>query len=100
MNACNSLPFCASYICSVPRQDISNRLPPFSAIHLLSFQAVSNGIVWGMDRATFRRIILAARIKRREKFEETLQEMPIFAALTASQRASIADCLELEIFEV
>ena len=53
-----------------------------------------------MDRATFRRIILAARIKRREKFEETLQEMSIFAALTASQSASIADCLELEIFEV
>ena len=53
-----------------------------------------------MDRATFRRIILAAGIRRRERFEETLQAMPTFAALTADQRASIADCLELEVFEV
>ena len=53
-----------------------------------------------MDRATFRRIILSARIARRERFEETLQGTNLFASLTDSQRASIADCLELEIFEV
>lgn len=64
-----------------------------------SMQAVTDGVVWRMDRATFRRIILASRIARRERFEETLKGMSIFASLSANQLASIADCLELEIAE-
>jgi len=63
-------------------------------------QAETDGLLWGMDRSTFRRIILQSRIERRERFEETLQNMSVFASLTANQRASIADCLELEVFEV
>ena len=53
-----------------------------------------------MDRSTFRRIILQSRMEQRERFEGTLQNMSVFASLTATQRASIADCLELEVFEV
>ena len=56
--------------------------------------------MWGMDRASFRRIILTSRIEKREKFEATLEQMEIFQKLSAAQRASIADCLISETFEV
>ena len=53
-----------------------------------------------MDRLTFRRIILASRIAQRERFEEVLRNMSVFSSLSPGQKASIADCLVLEVFEV
>ena len=53
-----------------------------------------------MDRLTFRRIILASRIAQRERFEEVLRHMSVFSSLSPGQKASIADCLVLEVFEV
>lgn len=56
--------------------------------------------MWGMDRSTFRRIILVSRMAQRERFEVALATMSVFSRLSPVQRASIADCLVLEVVEV
>lgn len=64
------------------------------------WQAESSGVVWVMDRQTFRAIIVVSTMQKRRRYEESLQSMPLFAVLTAEQRAVIADCLSLETFQV
>lgn len=53
-----------------------------------------------MDRQTFRAIIVVSTMQKRQRYEESLQSMPLFAGLTSDQRAVIADCLSLETFQV
>ena len=64
------------------------------------WQAESSGVVWVMDRQTFRAIIVVSTMQKRRRYEESLQSMPLFAGLTSEQRAVIADCLSLETFQV
>ena len=33
-------------------------------------QAVTDGLLWAMDRATFRTIVLASRVQKRARFEK------------------------------
>ena len=47
-------------------------------------------MLWGVDRATFRTIVFASSAARRERFEEALETIPLFNALTAEQRTSVA----------
>ena len=63
-------------------------------------QAESDGVVWCMDRVTFRSIIVASTVEKRRRYEQCLASMPLFAALSPDQRAVIADCLCLETFQV
>lgn len=51
---------------------------------------MTGGVLWGVDRATFRTIVVASTAARRERFEEALEAIPLFKALTAEQRSSIA----------
>lgn len=62
--------------------------------------AESAGVVWCMERSTFRSIIVVSSMQKRQRYEECLAAMPLFAALTPDQRAAIADCLSLETFQV
>jgi len=57
-------------------------------------------VVWGMERCTFRSIIVVSTMEKRQRYEASLASMPLFAALSPEQRAIIADCLSLETFEV
>ena len=70
-----------------------NLLPP-------AVQAESSGVLWVMERATFRAIIVVSTMQKRQRYEEMLQSMPLFSALMPEQRAAIADCLSLEAFQV
>lgn len=63
-------------------------------------QAESGGVVWGMERSTFRSIIVVSSMQKRQRYEECLAGMPLFSALTPHQRAAIADCLSLDTFQV
>lgn len=63
-------------------------------------QAESVGVVWCMERSTFRSILVVSSMQKRQRYEECLASMPLFAALTPDQRAAIADCLSLETFQV
>lgn len=66
----------------------------------MSVQAESMGVVWCMERSTFRSIIVVSSMQKRQRYEECLASMPLFASLTPDQRAAIADCLSLETFQV
>lgn len=63
-------------------------------------QAVTDGVLWVMERSTFRTIVLAARMQKRQRYEEVLTNMAIFQALTPANRSSIADCLTAEVYQV
>eukprot|EP00891_Asterochloris_glomerata_P002124 jgi/Astpho2/2124/gw1.00038.236.1_t len=61
--------------------------------------AEAEGVLWGLDRVTFRDIILVSTMQKREHYEETLAGMSLLGDMTAEQRAVIADCLSAEVFQ-
>lgn len=63
-------------------------------------QALTDGVLWAMERSTFRTIVLAARVQKRRRYEEVLADVDIFQSLSPANRSSIADCLTAEVFEV
>eukprot|EP00899_Mesostigma_viride_P013118 jgi/Mesvir1/21807/Mv04197-RA.1 len=60
--------------------------------------ALSDGHLWVMDRAAFQRIIVGAAQNARSIQESIIDSMDIFKVLSATQKRTIADCLEKEIF--
>ncbi|XP_067860964.1 cAMP-dependent protein kinase type II-beta regulatory subunit-like isoform X2 [Heptranchias perlo] len=50
--------------------------------------ATSNGALWGLDRATFRRIIVKNNAKKRRLYEEFVQSLPLLKSLEGDK----ADC--------
>lgn len=67
---------------------------------MVLLQALTEGVVWAMNRTTFRSIVLAGRVQRRARYEKVLGDMEIFRSLSAANRSSIADCLVSETYEV
>ena len=53
-----------------------------------------------MERSTFRSIIVVSSMQKRQRYEECLASMPLFASLSLDQCAAIADCLSLDTFQV
>ena len=60
-------------------------------------QAATAGVLWGLDRSTFRSIVVAATVARRQAYDGILAAMTIFASLTPENRAAIADCLTPQV---
>ena len=58
--------------------------------------ALSAGVLWGVDRLTFRNIIVVSTMRKRLMYERTLSEMELFNSLTPEDRSAIADALVLE----
>jgi len=54
----------------------------------------SDGILWALDRATFRRILLRAAAKKRKMHEELLNNVPMFAETSEYERMNLADALQ------
>lgn len=52
------------------------------------------GILWQLDRVTFRRILMDSAFQRRRMYESFLEEVPLLSTLTAYERSKIADALE------
>jgi cAMP-dependent protein kinase regulator len=46
-----------------------------------TIQAASEGALWGMDRQTFRRILLTSAFKKRKMYEALLESVPMLKAL-------------------
>lgn len=61
--------------------------------------ATSPGVLWALDRVTFRRILMENTAQRRYMYETFLAEVPILASLDAYERHKIADALETVIFQ-
>lgn len=56
--------------------------------------AVTDGILWGVDRVSFRRIVMYTTARKRRLYEGFLQTVPILQDLTAHERSKIADALD------
>lgn len=53
-------------------------------------------VCWQLDRDTFNSIVKEASMKRREKYDQFLQSVTLFATLDAYERSQIADSLKTE----
>ncbi|KAL9045813.1 MAG: hypothetical protein Q9214_001209 [Letrouitia sp. 1 TL-2023] len=53
-----------------------------------------NSTLWGLDRVTFRRILMDNAFQRRRMYESFLEEVPLLASLTLYERSKIADALD------
>lgn len=64
-----------------------------------TIQAKTPGILWAMTREVFRSIVLKSAFKKRQMYEDLLNQVPILQSLSAYERMSIADALHTKIFE-
>ncbi|XP_036281606.1 cAMP-dependent protein kinase type II-alpha regulatory subunit-like [Pipistrellus kuhlii] len=55
--------------------------------------ATSEGALWGLDRGTFRRIIVKNNAQKRKMFESFLESVPLLQSLEASERMKIVDVI-------
>lgn len=58
------------------------------------------GLLWALDRITFRRILMDNASQRRKMYEGFLEEVPLLSTLKPYERAKIADALETVKFAV
>jgi len=61
--------------------------------------AKTAGVLWGVDRMTFRNIIVVSTMRKRLMYERTLSEMELFSSLMPEDRSAIADALVLEKYD-
>lgn len=55
--------------------------------------ATSEGSLWGLDRVTFRRIIVKNNAKKRRMFESFIESVPLLKSLEVSERMKIVDVI-------
>lgn len=56
--------------------------------------ANKGGMLWQLDRVTFRRILMDSAFQKRKLYEGFLEEVPLLSNLKTYERAKIADALE------
>lgn len=61
--------------------------------------ATSEGALWGLDRVTFRRIILKNNAKKRKRFEAFVESVPILKSLELSERMKIVDVIGEKVYK-
>ena len=60
--------------------------------------ADSDGILWGLDQATFKHIVVGAYAQRRSQFENLLHGVPMLQKLTTSERLNLVDALDIRSY--
>ncbi|XP_007437066.1 cAMP-dependent protein kinase type II-alpha regulatory subunit [Python bivittatus] len=55
--------------------------------------AITEGALWGLDRVTFRRIILKNNAKKRKTYELFIESVPLLKSLEPSERMKIVDVI-------
>ncbi|XP_010894139.1 protein kinase, cAMP-dependent, regulatory, type II, alpha A isoform X1 [Esox lucius] len=60
--------------------------------------ATQEGALWGLDRATFRRLIVKANAKKRRLYEQFVESVPLLKSLELSERMKIVDVLGIKTF--
>ncbi|KAG6936069.1 protein kinase cAMP-dependent type II regulatory subunit beta, partial [Chelydra serpentina] len=61
--------------------------------------ATSPGAVWGLDRVTFRRIIVKNNAKKRRMYENFIQSLPFLKSLELSERLKVVDVIGTKIYK-
>ncbi|KAL4534448.1 hypothetical protein Ndes2437B_g03724 [Nannochloris sp. 'desiccata'] len=60
--------------------------------------AETEGVLWALDRRSFRTLVVGTMQQRRKRNEAVVQKTPLFKDLTERQLAAVADCLVPETF--
>ncbi|KAA3679695.1 cAMP-dependent protein kinase regulator [Paragonimus westermani] len=58
-----------------------------------------DGVLWTVDRYTFRRIVLQQAFRKRQMYETWLASVPLLSNLSAYERTNLADALVSETYE-
>lgn len=61
--------------------------------------ARSRCVCWQLDRETFNHIVRDASVKRRDRYDAFLRSVALLSSLGPYERAQIAECLHVEIFQ-
>lgn len=64
-----------------------------------TIRAVTNGVLWSLDRKTFRQIIVKANANKRKQFEDFLTSLPVLENINDHERSKIADVMESQKFK-
>lgn len=66
----------------------------YNAPRAATVVAASDGVLWAVDRVSFRRIVMHITARKRRLYESFLSTVPILQDLTAHERSKIADALD------
>lgn len=58
-----------------------------------TIQSAGDGMLWAMDRQTFRRIVLRNAFQKRKMYEALLEKVPLLSSLNPYERMNLADAL-------
>ncbi|XP_028398414.1 cAMP-dependent protein kinase type II-alpha regulatory subunit-like isoform X2 [Dendronephthya gigantea] len=61
--------------------------------------ATSDGILWALDRVTFRKIVLRAASKKRKAYEALIEKVPMLSEINMSEKMNLADALESKTYD-
>nr|XP_020651076.1 cAMP-dependent protein kinase type II-alpha regulatory subunit [Pogona vitticeps] len=61
--------------------------------------ATTEGALWGLDRVTFRRIIVKNNAKKRKTYELFIESVPLLKSLEPSERMKIVDVIGEKTFQ-
>jgi cAMP-dependent protein kinase regulator len=61
-------------------------------------KSCGDGILWLLDRNTFRQIVIETTAKKRKRFEHFLENVAVLQNLTRAEQGKIADCMQVEEF--
>uniref|UniRef100_A0A8C2F293 cAMP-dependent protein kinase type II-alpha regulatory subunit n=1 Tax=Cyprinus carpio TaxID=7962 RepID=A0A8C2F293_CYPCA len=61
--------------------------------------AKEDGALWGLDRATFRRLVVKNNAKKRRMYETFIESVPLLKSLELSERMKIVDVLGVKSFQ-
>jgi len=64
-----------------------------------TIRAVTDGVLWSLDRKTFRQIIVKANANKRKQFEEFLKSLSVLENINENERSKIADVMESQKFK-
>lgn len=64
-----------------------------------SVTCVGDGVLWALDRNTFKKVVIGSMSKKRQKYETFLEKVEILKNLTPGERSKLADVIETVAFE-
>ncbi|XP_056292685.1 protein kinase, cAMP-dependent, regulatory, type II, alpha, B [Pseudoliparis swirei] len=64
-----------------------------------SIIATQDGALWGLDRATFHRMIVRNNVKKRRTYEAFIECVPLLKSLELSERMKIVDVVGARVFK-
>ncbi|MBN3301682.1 KAP2 kinase, partial [Amia calva] len=60
--------------------------------------ATNEGALWGLDRVTFRRLVLKNNAKKRKMYEIFIESVPLLKSLELSERMKIVDVIGVKMY--